>query len=181
MALISCPECGAQISDRAPQCPKCGCPIASRRKCPECGTSYDNTLKECPNCGCPAEITVQETTVTTVPHDIIRPVPLMQPVPFMQPAPQPTPNIVVNTTTVDVPQNNAAGIVGFIFALLGLLLSWAPGANFVVWIIGFLASLIGLFKKPRGLAITGLLLSLIDVILIVVFASAIASLVNRIF
>lgn len=27
MALIKCPECGAQISDRARKCPSCGCPI----------------------------------------------------------------------------------------------------------------------------------------------------------
>ena len=27
MALISCPECGKQISDRATACPDCGCPI----------------------------------------------------------------------------------------------------------------------------------------------------------
>ena len=27
MALISCPECGKQVSDRAPACPNCGCPI----------------------------------------------------------------------------------------------------------------------------------------------------------
>ncbi len=29
MALIDCPECGAQVSDRAPTCPHCGVPIAS--------------------------------------------------------------------------------------------------------------------------------------------------------
>jgi len=29
MALISCPECGKQISDRAPTCPNCGCPISA--------------------------------------------------------------------------------------------------------------------------------------------------------
>jgi hypothetical protein len=28
MALINCPECGAQISDQAPTCPQCGFPIA---------------------------------------------------------------------------------------------------------------------------------------------------------
>ncbi|TVQ86907.1 MAG: zinc ribbon domain-containing protein [Chromatiaceae bacterium] len=28
MALISCPECGGQVSDRAPTCPHCGAPIA---------------------------------------------------------------------------------------------------------------------------------------------------------
>ena len=29
MALITCPECGKEISDRAPACIHCGCPIAS--------------------------------------------------------------------------------------------------------------------------------------------------------
>ena len=27
MALISCPECGKEISDKAVACPNCGCPI----------------------------------------------------------------------------------------------------------------------------------------------------------
>ena len=27
MALINCPECGKQVSDKAPACPDCGCPI----------------------------------------------------------------------------------------------------------------------------------------------------------
>lgn len=30
MALISCPECEAQISDKAPTCPKCGAPISKK-------------------------------------------------------------------------------------------------------------------------------------------------------
>lgn len=28
MALINCPECQTEVSDRAASCPKCGCPIA---------------------------------------------------------------------------------------------------------------------------------------------------------
>ncbi len=28
MAMISCPECGREVSDRAAACPQCGCPIA---------------------------------------------------------------------------------------------------------------------------------------------------------
>lgn len=32
MALIPCPECGSEVSDRAPTCPKCGVPIASAPK-----------------------------------------------------------------------------------------------------------------------------------------------------
>ena len=27
MAIVSCPECGKQVSDRASACPNCGCPI----------------------------------------------------------------------------------------------------------------------------------------------------------
>lgn len=29
MALIKCPECGKQVSDKAGSCPNCGCPIAN--------------------------------------------------------------------------------------------------------------------------------------------------------
>lgn len=28
MALIQCPECGKEVSDKASSCPNCGCPIA---------------------------------------------------------------------------------------------------------------------------------------------------------
>ena len=28
MALIKCPECGREVSDRASSCPNCGCPLS---------------------------------------------------------------------------------------------------------------------------------------------------------
>ena len=31
MALIKCPECGKEISDKATSCPNCGCPIAAAK------------------------------------------------------------------------------------------------------------------------------------------------------
>lgn len=31
MALIACPDCGKQVSDKAPACPSCGCPIETKR------------------------------------------------------------------------------------------------------------------------------------------------------
>lgn len=30
MALIKCPECGNEVSDKAVSCPRCGCPIAAQ-------------------------------------------------------------------------------------------------------------------------------------------------------
>lgn len=50
MALIKCPECGIEVSDKAQSCPKCGYPIIkqisiiesqliSKRKCPYCGST----------------------------------------------------------------------------------------------------------------------------------------------
>ena len=38
MSMIKCPECGHQISDKAPVCPNCGVEIAGKiTKCPQCG------------------------------------------------------------------------------------------------------------------------------------------------
>ena len=32
MALIQCPECGRQVSDKARKCPHCGCPLEELEK-----------------------------------------------------------------------------------------------------------------------------------------------------
>lgn len=54
MAIIKCPECGRQISDKAPTCPSCGVEIAGKTtKCPNCGEVYFNYLEMCPNCKTP--------------------------------------------------------------------------------------------------------------------------------
>lgn len=51
MAIIKCPECGHQISDKAPTCPSCGIEIAGKvTQCPHCGEIYFNNLEMCPNC-----------------------------------------------------------------------------------------------------------------------------------
>ena len=31
MALIKCPECGKEISDKAAACPNCGCPVEAKK------------------------------------------------------------------------------------------------------------------------------------------------------
>lgn len=51
MAIIKCPECGHQISDKAPTCPHCGVEIAGKiTKCPNCGQTYFNEETTCPFC-----------------------------------------------------------------------------------------------------------------------------------
>ncbi|MEE8330553.1 MAG: TIR domain-containing protein [Acidimicrobiia bacterium] len=47
MALINCPECGNQVSDRAPACPHCGFPIADSQR-PADGTSQVSDAKTTP-------------------------------------------------------------------------------------------------------------------------------------
>jgi hypothetical protein len=34
MPLVKCPDCGNEVSDRAPSCPKCGAPIGARQAVP---------------------------------------------------------------------------------------------------------------------------------------------------
>lgn len=49
--IIKCPECGHQISDKAPLCPHCGVEIAGHLvKCSNCGETYLNVETSCPNC-----------------------------------------------------------------------------------------------------------------------------------
>ena len=51
MAMIKCPECGREISDRAPSCPSCGVKIENEViKCPVCGDVYFKEQAECPHC-----------------------------------------------------------------------------------------------------------------------------------
>ena len=54
MAIIKCPECGHQVSDKAATCPSCGVGILGKiTKCPECGEIVLNDQILCPNCHSP--------------------------------------------------------------------------------------------------------------------------------
>ena len=75
---------------------------------------------------------------------------------------------------------NGCGIAGFIFALIGMIMSWIPLVN-VVGIafcgIGFLLCLIGLFlkNKKKGLAIVGLLFAIAGSVLFYLVYAGIAA------
>ncbi len=70
MAIIKCPECGRQISDKAPACPNCGVEIAGKiTKCTQCGEIYFREQHFCPNChhAAPAGTPASTTGVTPPP------------------------------------------------------------------------------------------------------------------
>ena len=76
--------------------------------------------------------------------------------------------IVVNSN-----QSNGCGTAGFIFALLSICLCWAPVAGWLIWFLGLSLSFVGLFKEPRGLAVAGFILSVIDLIILIMIIGTI--------
>ncbi len=61
MAMINCPECGKEISDKANKCVYCGKVLSEEEniqqgiRCSECGEILSNNDKICPKCGCPVD------------------------------------------------------------------------------------------------------------------------------
>ena len=54
MAIIKCPECGHQISEKATVCPSCGVEIDGKvTKCESCGEVYFKDEGFCPSCHAP--------------------------------------------------------------------------------------------------------------------------------
>ncbi len=75
---------------------------------------------------------------------------------------------------VERKRSNGFGVAGFVLAVLGLVFCWVPVMDWILWALGFIFSLIGLFKAPRGLAIAGLIISFIGMILLVVMLGLLA-------
>lgn len=85
--------------------------------------------------------------------------------------PQPPPQ-VINVIQQEAPKKNGLGTAGFVLAIIALFLGWIPFLGWVMWFLGLLFSFIGVFKTPRGLAIAGLIISLIGIILLLVVFAA---------
>jgi hypothetical protein len=64
MAMIICPRCGEQVSDKAKKCVHCGEVLIQEemRYCVECGAVLEDTMLVCPHCGCPIEDTQAQNT-----------------------------------------------------------------------------------------------------------------------
>lgn len=57
MAMIKCPNCMEDISEKAKKCVHCGCELVEETKkiCSECGEELEKDAAECSKCGCPVE------------------------------------------------------------------------------------------------------------------------------
>jgi len=118
--------------------------------CPACGTEISRYAPTCLKCGHPICPTSNPRTASPADHNQ---------------------TIIVQTPAH---QSNGIGTAGFVLALIALILSWLPGVGWVVWFLGFLLSFIGMFKSPRGLAITGFIISIIDLIILVALVGTLA-------
>ena len=64
-------------------------------------------------------------------------------------------------------QKNGVGTAGFVLSLIALFLSWVPFLGWIIWVAGLILSAVGVFRQPKGLAIAGLVISLIGLIILI--------------
>ncbi len=79
-----------------------------------------------------------------------------------------------HTIIVKQSESNGAGTAGFVLALISLFFGWIPFIGWIIWFLGLVLSFIGIFKRPRGLAIAGLIISILDLIILLVFFAGLA-------
>lgn len=127
MAIIKCPECGHQVSDKAPVCPSCGVQIAGKIiRCPNCGEIYFKSEEVCPNCHRPTTLPLQDRVAQTppaTPPATAAPQQHSTSTATVQPQPQPDRNTPEEDTPEATPQkpkkkSHSAIWVGLVIALL---------------------------------------------------------------
>lgn len=74
-------------------------------------------------------------------------------------------------------ESNGMGVAGFVLALCALVLCWVPVLNIILLILAIIFSIIGLTRRPKGLAIAGIIIAgvllLIDIIIWLFFSGAV--------
>lgn len=62
MALIQCPNCGKEVSDKAEKCPNCETLLREppKKVCKECGQELNEGVLICHKCGCPVSTETSE-------------------------------------------------------------------------------------------------------------------------
>lgn len=99
MSLIKCPECGHQVSSKAPTCPNCGVAIQNNiKRCPVCNGLALMDAEECPHCHAhflvqkdeekPGSTVMAPAAVLPPAHDSEEPAHSNQPVGFFAAVPE---------------------------------------------------------------------------------------------
>ena len=98
--------------------------------CPNCGRLVSDTFTTCPGCQAPLEAVEA---------------------PQQQNDPKQT--IYVNIPDYAGNNNsNGMGIAGFVLALISLFIGYIPIFGWIIWLLGAIFSIVGMFKEPRGFA-----------------------------
>lgn len=73
------------------------------------------------------------------------------------------------------------GTAGFVLSLVSVFIGWVPFIGWLIWILASVLSFIGLFNRPRGLAIAGVIISLVAIPMIVTLLVAIDAFTSAMF
>lgn len=131
------------------------------KQCPQCGSQAADDATSCPSCGSP--LPPLSAPVTGAPSGEIPPQGLEQTV------------FTNEDRSLTNPKRNTLGIVGFILSLCAFVVAFIPGISTImwfVWVVGFVVSFVGIFFNPKGLAIAGLVISLVVLVIFMAACSA---------
>lgn len=128
--------------------------METTKKCPYCGEVILAEAKKCKYCG----EWMPESEGAEQPRPAAQ-----QPIIQVVNTPTPTPAPAAKPS-------NGIGTAGMVLAILGLVFCWVPFLNYILIFLGQLFSFIGVFKKPRGKAIAGLVISVITIIIVIIIS-----------
>lgn len=141
--------------------------MSGYKKCPFCGEQIPEDAAKCMYCT--AWLSEQRPN----------PAPRVEAAPmYQQPGYQgaaPTTNVYVTPSQLHAvsaqPQpaksKNGIGTTGLVFSIVSLVFCWVPFLDLLFWFFGFLFSFIGVFKRPKGVAIAGLVIAVISLVTII--------------